>query len=176
VANIDQSIGMLKENDMARKLALAALLASCGSISALAADIGRSSIEANLSTDETVDAGQVSFASLPSEGDIARLFKAASQPTYRAKWDCGVSRSGQLENCNLADVSPKNADRRALKALLDKVRLDAPTVKMARQKQARVYLDAYFDDGRPGRDRSCPPGWCPVTPAPPPPPEDPGRR
>ena len=137
------------------------------SVAAMSAEIDQSRFEAILYNKRVSDLGSVSFRSLPTKQDIARVFSPKSQFAYRIRWDCSISGNGHLKNCKLDAVWPDKLNLRLLDELRNKVRLDSQTVDKARQHHARVFLIVYLDDGRRHLDRSCPSGWCPSTPAPP---------
>lgn len=137
------------------------------STAAMPAEVGQSRFDGIIYNEKVSDLGTVGFRSLPTQQDIARAFSPKSQSAYRVAWDCSISGTGQLKNCKLNAVWPATVDLSLVSGILEKVRLDRQTVNNARQHHARLALTVYLDDGRQELNRSCPPGWCPTTLAPP---------
>lgn len=144
-------------------LATSAILSTPG----LSAEVARSRFDATVYNEQVSDLGIAGFRTLPSERDVTRVMGRSATTAYRIRWDCAVTPNGQLKDCRRDSLWPENADSAAVDRLLGKVRLDRRSTDLALGHNARVALSAYLDDARPGLDRTCPPGWCPATPAPP---------
>lgn len=112
----------------------------------------------------------------PDRHQVASLLPQTARVSYRANVICEVQDNGSVHSCKPQQLWPddKSTFRLASK-LLPSIRLSLADAEAAKAHHAELLVTMYIDDEDRKLDRSCPPGWCPILPAPPPAPSVPSE-
>jgi hypothetical protein len=112
----------------------------------------------------------VGLAQRPTLKQVAKALPVDATTPLRIWFECKVSRTLTLTDCEPTRVWPNEASTiRAARSLLPAFRLISDANELT-QPSATVLLTMYIDDDSRRLDRSCPRDWCPSIPPPPPPP------
>lgn len=148
---------------------------------ALAACVSQPGIRAPDVSDEAAPARWFSAATLPDFKpvllaqrptvlQVARALPRDATTSLRIWFECRVTRTQTLADCEPKRVWPNEARTiRAARSLLSTFRL-VDDARELTKPSAAVHLSIYIDDEMRRLDRSCPRDWCPSTPPPLPPP------
>lgn len=110
----------------------------------------------------------IELVQYPSDEVVKSLIPASAASSLRIEWECSVTEQGKLTRCKLERAWPEQMNMRPIaSALLPQLSIRSDDAVRVLAAHGSVYVSAYLDDNTRKLNRDCPPGWCPVTPAPP---------
>jgi hypothetical protein len=113
----------------------------------------------------------VDLAERPTSEQVARALPKNAKTSLRIWFECSVTSRRAPSDCRPTRAWPDEGRTvQAGRSLLPAFRLTDEANQLVQRYGGKFILDMYLDDEARQLDRSCPPNWCPATPAPPPPP------